>query len=92
MSAAGSTGTASKVGQRTPISSNTISYTMGEKGSHFKIVGSYRSALSRQVGEAVKIRRRGGEGSVLNSKGEFNRCKITRLTLGELPGRDGGEF
>ena len=51
----------------------------------FKVVGKYRSALSRQVGEAVKIRRRGGEGSLLNSKGEFNRCKITRLTLEEQP-------
>ena len=55
----------------------------GEPEMHFKIVGSYRSALSRQVGEAVKIRRRGGEGSILNSKGEFIRCRITRLTLGE---------
>ena len=56
---------------------------IGEPEMIFKVVGSYRSALSRQVGEAVKIKRRGGEGSLLNSKGEFNRCKITRLTLGE---------
>ena len=33
----------------------------------------------RQVGEAVRIRRRGG--SVLNSKSEFNRCSIVRLTI-----------
>ena len=57
----------------------------GEPEMIFKVVGKYRSALSRQVGEAVKIRRRGGEGSLLNSKGEFNRCKITRLTLEEQP-------
>ena len=57
----------------------------GEPEMVFKVVGKYRSALSRQVGEAVKIRRRGGEGSLLNSKGEFNRCKITRLTLEEQP-------
>ena len=48
-----------------------------------RVVRSYRSALSRQVGEAVRIRRRGGEGSILNNKSEFNRCKIGRLTIGE---------
>ena len=36
--------------------------------------------INRQVGEAVRIRRR-GEGNLLNSKDEFNRCKITRLSL-----------
>ena len=30
------------------------------------------------MGEAVRIRRRG---LVLNSKGEYSRCKITRLSL-----------
>ena len=49
----------------------------------FKIVGAPRSALRRQVGEAIRIRNRGGEGSILNAKGEYNRCTITRLTLGE---------
>ena len=32
-----------------------------------KIAGFYKSALSRQTAEAVRIRRRGGEGAVLNS-------------------------
>ena len=45
----------------------------------FKIVDTPKSALSRQIGEAVKIRR---WGAILNAKGEFNRCHITRLTLG----------
>ena len=45
-----------------------------------KVVGFHQSALSRQVGEAVRISRRGGE-AVLNSKSEFSRCKISRLTL-----------
>ena len=45
-----------------------------------KVVGFHQSALSRQVGEAVRISRRGGE-AVLNSKSEFGRCKISRLTL-----------
>ena len=43
-----------------------------------KIIGFHRSALSRQVGEAVRIMKRA---SVLNSKSEYSRCKITRLSL-----------
>ena len=50
---------------------------------HFKLISTHRSALSRQVREAVRIRRRGGEGHILNSKGEFNRCHIPRLVLEE---------
>ena len=42
-----------------------------------------KSALSRQIGEAVLISRRGGEGAILNARGEYNRCHITRLTLGD---------
>ena len=49
----------------------------------FKVVQFHRSALSRQVGEAVRIRRRGGEGGILNSRSEYSRCRITRLTLGK---------
>ena len=38
-----------------------------------RVVKFNRFALARQTGEAVRIRRRGvGEGTVLNSKGEFN--------------------
>ena len=33
--------------------------------------------------EAVRIRRRGGAGEILNSKAEFNRCHITRLVVEE---------
>ena len=32
----------------------------------------------------TKERRRGGEGSILNSKSEFNRCRIPRLVLEEI--------
>ena len=49
-----------------------------------RIVSGARSALERQTKEAVRIRRRGGEGAILNSKAEFNRCYIPRLQLGEL--------
>ena len=45
----------------------------------FKIVSHHRTALNRQVREAVRIKRRGGGGRILNSKAEYNRCKIQRL-------------
>ena len=46
-----------------------------------RVIKHYPTALRRQVGEAVRIRRRGE--AVLNSKAEFNRCKIVRLTIPE---------
>ena len=52
----------------------------GEPEMRFKVVGTYRSALARQVAEAVRIRGRGTV--VLNSKGEYNRSRIHRLTIG----------
>ena len=45
-----------------------------------KVVQYHRSALSRQVGEAIRIYRRG---ITLNSKGGYNRSALTRLTLVE---------
>ena len=54
----------------------------------FKIVGNYRTALTRQITEAVRIRNRGK--SVLNSKGEYDRCRIHRLTIGTDERPDGG--
>ena len=44
-------------------------------------VAFFGSALERQVAEAVRIQRRGGEAAVLNSKAEFNRCSIPRLVV-----------
>ena len=46
---------------------------------NIKVVGTYRDALSRQVAEAVRIELRGDE--ILNSKSEFNRCCLPRLTI-----------
>ena len=46
-----------------------------------RTVRFFRSALSRQVGEAVRIMRRGGAGAILNSKSKFDRCRIPRLVL-----------
>ena len=48
-----------------------------------RVVKFYRSALSRQTGEAVRIAKRGGAGSILNSKSEYNRCYIPRLRVEE---------
>ena len=48
-----------------------------------RAVSFHRSALSRQIGEAVRIMRRGGEGMILNSKSEYDRCKIPRLQVEE---------
>ena len=55
----------------------------GGEGAKFtmKVVGSHRSALSRQISEAVRIRRRGGESRILNSKAEYNRSHIPRLRV-----------
>ena len=44
-----------------------------------KIRGYHLTSLSRQVGEAVRIRKRE---LVLNIRGELNRCNITRLSQG----------
>ena len=49
----------------------------------FKLVSSHKTALNRQVKEAVRIRRRGGENNILNSRAEFNRCHIPRLVVEE---------
>ena len=48
---------------------------------HMKIRGFYKTALARQVAEAVYIWRRGGEGAILNSRGEFSRCYIPWLQV-----------
>ena len=53
----------------------------GEPEMIFKVVGSFRSALSRQIYEAVRMKNRGI--LALNSKGEYDRCRIHRLTVEE---------
>ena len=46
----------------------------------FKVLSSYRTALRRQIAEAVEIRRE-GEACLLNSKGMYNRCSLPRLVV-----------
>ena len=55
----------------------------GDPDFIMRVVRHFKSALSRQVGEAVRIRRRGGAGKILNSKAEYNRCRIPRLVIEE---------
>ena len=43
-----------------------------------KIVKSCKSSLERQVREEIRIQMRG---TVLNKKGMYNRCKLTRLVV-----------
>ena len=44
----------------------------------FRVVKKCKSALERQVREAVRIQMRG---TVLNKKGMYNRCKLTRMVV-----------
>ena len=48
---------------------------------HLRPIQFHRSALNRQISEAVRIGRY-GEDKVLNSRGEYNRSRIARLSLG----------
>ena len=50
---------------------------------YIKVISSHRTALNRQVKEAIRIKKRGGAGGVLNSKSEFNRCYIPRMVVEE---------
>ena len=45
----------------------------------FRVKQTFKSAVVRQVSEAVMIRRKGG--AVINSKGVYNRCTLPRLTV-----------
>ena len=50
----------------------------GSPSFRFKVVKGCRTALERQDREAVWIQQRG---SILNKRGEFNRCKLTRMNV-----------
>ena len=45
----------------------------------FKIISSFSDPLTRQISEAVRIEQRGE--LLLNSKSEFNRCRVPRLKI-----------
>ena len=54
----------------------------GEPSFLMKPIRYFKTALSRQIAEALRIQER-GEDIVLNSKAEYNHSKIGRLMLGE---------
>ena len=45
----------------------------------FKMVASFKDALTRQISEAVRIETGGVQ--ILNSKSEFNRCRVPKLRI-----------
>ena len=55
--------------------------SQGEPEMVFKVIGQFRSALTRQVSEAVQIRGRGS--LALKSKAEFDRCKVNCGSAGQ---------
>ena len=54
----------------------------GEPAFFLRPVRFFSTALTRQIAEATRIQI-WGEEIVLNSKSEYNRCKIGRLTIGD---------
>ena len=61
----------------------TVHNGAGKPNFVMRAIKYYRTALSRQIGEACRIRRRGGQGNILNSKSEYDRCRIPRLIVEE---------
>ena len=81
MNVQGNTGTHTKRETQIPTFGSPTCYAIRGKGEPkmlFKVVGTFKTALSRQKFEVVRIRGRTG---VLNSRGEYDRCKIHRLTI-----------
>ena len=48
----------------------------GKPQFKFKVIKSFKTCLDRQIAEAIRIEMRG---TILNRKGEYNRCSLTRL-------------
>ena len=57
-----------------------VDHEGAEAHFEFKVLSSHRTALRRQIAEAVEIRRQ-GEACLLNSKGMYNRCSLPRLVV-----------
>ena len=61
------------------------SHSAGEKPSFsMKIIKTHQNAFQRQIHEAVRIRRRAQDAIILNSKSEYNRCKLPRLMVEDI--------
>ena len=81
-----------KKGIQSPMTKHALDKHGGSKKLKFqvKIVKRYFTALARMVGEAVLIARKSKDSNfvLLNSKGEYNRCKLPRLTVDDGGGGD----
>ena len=68
-----------------PLFKHSIDKHDGSKKLNFqiKVVKQFFTALSRMVAESVRIARMSETNGnfLLNSKGEYNRCKLPRLTI-----------
>ena len=53
---------------------------LGQMRFGAKIVKAARTAFNRQVGESVQIQENASKHEILNSKSEYNRCALPRLT------------
>ena len=62
---------------------HAVSCHSGEKRPTFgmKVVKTHSSARSRQIHEAVRIRRKAKTSTILNSKSEYSRCRLPRLVV-----------
>ena len=62
---------------------HAVSCHSGEERPTFgmKVVRTHSSALSRQIHEAVRIRRKAETSTILNSKSEYSRCRLPRLVV-----------
>ena len=47
---------------------------------HMRIIKTHRSAFNRQISESVEIQNQKKDHVILNSKSEYNRCALPRLT------------
>ena len=45
-----------------------------------RLIKTHRSAFNRQISESVEIQTQKREHMILNSKSEYNRCALPRLT------------
>ena len=63
------------------IKHQSLVHSLEQPEFMFKVVSYHRTALNIQVRKTVRICRRGGASSILNSKLEFNRCYIPRLVI-----------
>ena len=64
-----------------PLHKHNVVHHQGEKGQYnMSVLRQHKKPLGRQIQEAVEIESSTAD-IILNSKGEFNTCKLPRITL-----------